>query len=522
MRSACAGIVLAASGCGAPRFFARPDGAGRSVTAEVGASLADVARRRSGESRWTSLTNTRHQSREDLARYLELDPRVAGVSERLQAALAQRPLYLEECMFACLECNDAVQARRADVKRVGGDALVARSRFLPRLAYLLETTRREADGEPTEDDSRSTFRLSQTVLEFGKDSSVDVDLREAERRALFSYEDAVRDALAGTRRTFFTVLLRKRQLEERRKLLEEFQERHRKMEAMEEARRVLEADVLTARLNVLNEEARINALEKEILRKKIELLRLLGLRADTGPVRISGDLRPFEPGLDKAVALALRRSTDVAQAKLEVAEQQRRARQVRWEFLPDVDLKAAWKEEASAFGLNLAGNDGAYELASFAETHPDVATNGFVTEYSLAGSDEEGWFLGLELELPIFEGLGRYGRLRRETALFEKAVHELRGIVGDIETSVGKAYHTLAEERKDLEIKRETVEISRKRLRVLERLKELGKATDNELETFRTRFFSDQDAYFEQQIRVIDAQETLRARMRYFEPAEGE
>ena len=73
------------------------------------------------------------------------------------------------------------------------------------------------------------------------------------------------------------------------------------------------------------------------------------------------------------------------------------------------------------------------------------------------------------------------------------------------------------------DILRETVRISKERLHVKERLKELGKISDNELETFRQRFFSDQDSYFEQQIRLIDAQERLRLAMRYFElaPTEG-
>ena len=75
-----------------------------------------------------------------------------------------------------------------------------------------------------------------------------------------------------------------------------------------------------------------------------------------------------------------------------------------------------------------------------------------------------------------------------------------------------------ARERVEHEYKDEWIDQSY----VKERLKELGKISDNELETFRQRFFSDQDSYFEQQIRLIDAQERLRLAMRYFEPAPTE
>ena len=74
------------------------------------------------------------------------------------------------------------------------------------------------------------------------------------------------------------------------------------------------------------------------------------------------------------------------------------------------------------------------------------------------------------------------------------------------------------EEERAAEILRETVEISKKRLQINERLKELGQISDDALETFRNRFFSDQDRYFEKQLNLIEARERLRTAMRYFEP----
>ena len=61
----------------------------------------------------------------------------------------------------------------------------------------------------------NAFDLSQRLVEFGKDNAADVALREAQRNALFDYEDAVRTALFQIRLKFFTVLLRQQQLAER-------------------------------------------------------------------------------------------------------------------------------------------------------------------------------------------------------------------------------------------------------------------------------------------------------------------
>ena len=68
-----------------------------------------------------------------------------------------------------------------------------------------------------------------------------------------------------------------------------------------------------------------------------------------------------------------------------------------------------------------------------------------------------------------------------------------------------------------MEILKETVQISKERLRVQERLKDLGRISDDALETFRDRFFSDQDRFFNQQISVVQVQERLRRAMRFFE-----
>ena len=72
--------------------------------------------------------------------------------------------------------------------------------------------------------------------------------------------------------------------------------------------------------------------------------------------------------------------------------------------------------------------------------------------------------------------------------------------------------------------KHEKVKISKERLRIKNRLKELGRITDNELETFRNQFFNDQDAAFRKEIDLVEAQERVRYVMRYFdsEPAAKE
>ena len=480
--------------------------------------LAEQRSDRTGDERWEQFRQSRYQSVLDIEmdrRQIDLDRRR---QERAAGMMAAGPVRLMDCLVFGLEFNDVIQARRAQIEAVGGDELIVRSRFLPHLSFGLEKENIESKaGVDGIDRTDSFFRLSHTLLEFGKDNESDVVLRQEQRDALFEYEDAVSGVLSEIRLRFFTILLRQEQLAERVVLLGEFREQYERVNSRYEKKQVVEVDVLTARLNMLNEEARINSLKKEVLRQQIDLLGLLGFPVGLTGFEVSGALELFELDPDSTVDISLSRSTSIAEARAWVAEQVRRVRQVLWEYGPDVDVQTGWKDGKNVVGIELAGDDGAYGLSPFAESHIEDTTEGFVADNDVLDQAESGWFLGLTLELPIFQGLERKGRLARETALLKEARHELRGTIDSVEQEVRKDYQTMLEQRQQLEILAETVAISKKRLKAKERLKELDRISDDELETFRERFFNDQDAYFAQQIEHVAAQEGLRAGMRYFE-----
>jgi len=267
-------LFLTSAGCRTPgESDAVPSG---SIHELVGEKIAIHRAPAEGAAAWERMRSDEYQRPEDLvADRLQLE--YERSRERVAAEVRENPLDLITSLAFALEFNDRIQAERAALRAVGGERIVTQSRFLPTAVYSLRHESANRKGSTSTNDTRQLLRLSQTILEFGRDNPSDVTLRESERSALFSYEDAVRDVLSAVRKTFFTVLLRRQQLEERLKLLEEFRDRHRQMTELEKTRRVLEVDVLTARLNMLNEEARINGLEREIMRKHSDLLYLTGL-----------------------------------------------------------------------------------------------------------------------------------------------------------------------------------------------------------------------------------------------------
>ena len=57
---------------------------------------------------------------------------------------------------------------------------------------------------------------------------------------------------------------------------------------------------------------------------------------------------------------------------------------------------------------------------------------------------------------------------------------------------------------------------SMERFTIKEKLRDIGKITDDELETFRNTFFTAQDRIFEEQEDLIKRQEDLRLAIRFF------
>ena len=510
-------LAVAAAGCTTDNAWraARDTAYQDNIQDIVREKLADQSVAQNGAERWEQFKTDDFQMSEDVERDpARLDIEMAGEEAALNLIDAG-PVSLADCLAHGLEFNDRVKAARAVIRSVGGDALIANSRFLPRLVYDLSASISENAGRNFAHGAVAGF----TLLEIGKDNPVDVSLREIERQALFRYEAAVTDVLSEVRLTFFTILLKQQQLAARGKLRDEFTARYDRIVSLEALQRVLEVDVLTAKLNVLNEESRINALKKEIQRQKMDLSHAMGLPLEMSDFDLAGGPEKLELSPEGAVSVAWRRSTRIAWARVAVFEQDRVVRQLIWDWLPDVHMQVGKSGSLGSVGVDFESVDGVYGTRPFAERVVGGRNDrSFEIDPTLLGPGGLGWSWNVDLTLPIFSGLERTGRYKREKAFLERNRHLLCDVISLTERDASKAYQTVLEEAKETDILEETVRISKERFRVQERLKELGEVTDDELETFRERFFSDQDAYFVQQIRLVEAQERLRREMRYFEP----
>jgi len=442
--------------------------------------------------------------------------------------ITERRLTLEECLrLAFVNSNEINQARQA-ILAVGGSKLVNNSRFLPSIELISQYEHfRNFDSENVTDDAHSISALiTQRIFEYGKDNPLDLTLRAEQRDALFNYENKVAVIFSQVRRAFFFIMLKEQQIATRQKLLEQFKIQYEiKQKRMGAGNLSVKIEVLTARLNMLNEETRINALNRERFNRKMDLLRLIGLPVGADHVEFDGEMDDFglvDFEMDEMIRLALAQSSQLALAEAIVAEQQRFQDQLRFEYLPDLRFRGGYQGENGKVGADLINQDDTWGLDIFGQPIVPESKEGrsqslglFGNEMTLGGPDP-GWFTGLQLRIPITEGGARKGRQIEAKAALNSFKAALEDQKDRIELSVRQSYKFLGEQKSQIELAQQNVNIEKERFEINTELRNVGRITDDALETFRGKFFAAQDSLFIEQEKMIELQENLRLAVRYF------
>ena len=130
------------------------------------------------------------------------------------------------------------------------------------------------------------------------------------------------------------------------------------------------------------------------------------------------------------------------------------------------------------------------------------ATNQFLdgSEEDISGAQTNIYDAGVELQLTLFDGLGRVSELRRLGAEEERQQAQTRDTVEDILADVIITYFQVAREQQQLEVLQESVDISQERLRIAEMRRQEGTASDLEVRQARLDLNSDRSDLRQQEI----------------------
>lgn len=441
---------------------------------------------------------------------------------------AKRTLTLEECLQSAFISSNEIKQVRQQILVVGGSKLINNSRFLPTIELIsqYEHFRNFQSGNVTDDTHTISAKISQRILEYGKDHPLDLSLRTEQRNALFNYENQIASIFSQVRSAFFFIKLKEQQIATRNELFEQFEKQYEiKKQRMEAGNLSVKMEVLTARLNMLNEERERNALKRERFNRKMELLRLIGLPVGADQVEFEGQMDSFGLGdfdIEGMICLALAQSSDVALVEAILTEQQRLLDQLRFEYTPDLRISGGYQAENGKIGADLVNEDDTWGLDIFGQPKvPGLKEKNtqnlglFGNEISLSGPDP-GWFAGLQLRIPIIEGRAREGRRIEARAILTSLKAALEDRKDRIELAVRQNYKFLTEQEFQVTLAKTNVDIENERFIIKTELRDVGQITDDELETFRGKFFAAQEELFRQQEEMIRRQENLRLAIRYF------
>jgi outer membrane protein TolC len=351
-------------------------------------------------------------------------------------------------------------------------------------------------------------------------------LRAEQRDALFNYENKVAGVLSEVRRAFLLIELKERQTAARQELLEQFEKQYQvKQQRLAAGNLSVKIEVLTAHLNVLNEQSRINTLNRERFNRIMELLRRIGMPVSADQVKLVGGMDSFGLGQfdpEPMVRLALAQSSGVALAEAIVAEGARALDQIRFEYWPDLRFASGYQDRNGSAGAAISNQNDAWGLDVTGQ--PRLPNSGdtrgrglglFGDEVSLGGPDP-GWFAGMQVRIPLADGRVRQGEKIEGRAFLNAVKAALADQKDLVELRVRQSYKLLAEQSFEVELAQENVNIERERFQIQEELRNVGKITDDQLETFRRTFFAAQDDLFLAQESLIERQEDLRLAIRYF------
>lgn len=386
---------------------------------------------------------------------------------------------------------------------------------------VLNTSSESAAGRNYSENTMS-IRYSRRLMEWGKDPVSEVGIRANRRLAIFNYEQEMRNVLSDLRRTFYTSLLKEKQISERFALLEAYEKKHRDLQLRYEvAQDVPMIDVLTAELDVLNERLRINTLENDLVALKLDLLKLLGQPLGAN-IKLNGeppDLKQFAFSMNDIVKLTMDNSYQISYLKQELTEEERELRDISRSYKPVYSGKAGFEDKRTSLGFSINNSDNTYGLDMGIEQWGNLPSSSSASSLFSTGSNsnDNNKYLGVSVSWVLDDNMKRKGITKKQLEEINEMKAQLQAQAQAEELSVRNAYQDLLEAVQQLEIQEDRMNISRRRLDITRKLREFGKVQEFQLDSYRSQFFSDQDRYFEAQETVIKAQETLRKIMGVFE-----
>jgi outer membrane protein len=366
-----------------------------------------------------------------------------GAKARLKGELS-----LEDALKLAVSNNKSLQAAAQEEEIARGVVMESYSNVLPNITAAADYLRLDeaasfnVGGQPVAlgdvDNYSAGLQVKQPLFRGG---AIPAALRSAKWVSLLASEQvrgAVQGVIYEVASAYYTTLLARHLYAVNRDAVKSAEAHLKDVRVKRDQGVASDFDVLRAQVDVSLFEAQMIQQQNRVHLSKTRLLRAMGVSQDS-EVDLSGALTyaPIKPVFDEAVRIAYHERPDIYQAELNLNLQQEALRVARSEYWPKLD---------------------AFFLQEWSKPDPHSATR---------NDWGDAWSAGLSATWPLFDGLGREGRIRQErerlkqhqTLLIdtqEQALLELRQAI----LTLRDAEEFVASQRLNLERAREALRLA--------------------------------------------------------------
>ena len=406
--------------------------------------------------------------------------------------------------------------------RARWNQMAARTRLdyaeqLPTIGLNADYERSEfANANSPEADQRELFlQAQQEIVRYGATTDSRFAAKHREQAEKARYREAIINVDSKVRQAYYRLLLTRDEIASRDELLAYFRAKMDRVQTRLDAGLARPVELYEAELEVLEEQTRINNLQRELRALHLKLFTEIGLvgKRSLRDIEVVGPpyeqlqlLDPSEEDLSVLIEEARANRPHLAELVWQIGQQQHQARSVFWQWLPHVGLQLTKEVQDTDLGLNWSGNGQTWKLVGSGRR--SLASEGLDPALDMG----EGWRVMANVSLPLFQGGQRLARGAEERA----RLHELRQDRDEtrnlIELEVVEAFYALKSRRENTQILRRRADVARQRLDTVEELFEnaMGNLNFDDIRRQRVAVNFAEQSYFAERLAYILAAEELR------------
>ena len=422
---------------------------------------------------------------------------------------------LTTCQRAAGDHSPVLGAARAHWQQMRAHTRLDYAEQWPTIGLNADYQRSEEAAAPETDQRELFLTAQQELVRYGATPAARFAAQHQEQAAKAHYRTTIITVDSQVRQAYYRLLLTRDEIASRDELLAYFRAKMERVQTRLDAGLARPVELYEAELEVLEEQARINTLQRALRALHLQLFTEIGLvgQRSLRTIEVVGPpyehlalLNPAEADLPALIEEARANRPDLAELDWQINAQHGQARRVFWQWLPHVGLQLTKDFQDSDVGVQWRGDGQTWKVVGSGRR--SLARHGLAPALD-AG---EGWRVNAQVSLPLFQGGQRLARRAKEQARLHQLRQDRTETRHWIELEVVEAFYELQSRRENTQLLRRRADVARQRLDTVEELFEnaMGNLNFDHIRRQREAVNLAEQRYFAERLTYILAAEKLR------------